>query len=49
MVFGVVKSVTAVAISFAAADLEFAEQIGEMMSKSHTLMIVTRSVRKQTR
>ncbi|KAF2416555.1 hypothetical protein EJ08DRAFT_99133 [Tothia fuscella] len=32
-VFGVVKSVTAIAISFATADLEFARQIGEMLEQ----------------
>ncbi|KAI9739902.1 MAG: hypothetical protein M1818_004958 [Claussenomyces sp. TS43310] len=32
-VFGVVRSVTAIAISFAAADLEFAKQIGEMLEQ----------------
>lgn len=32
-VFGVVRSVTAIAISFATADLEFAKQIGEMLEQ----------------
>ncbi|WPH01822.1 Hypothetical protein R9X50_00467600 [Acrodontium crateriforme] len=32
-VFGVVTGVTAIAISFATADLEFAKQIGEMLSQ----------------
>ncbi|KAK6365425.1 hypothetical protein LTR64_008794 [Lithohypha guttulata] len=32
-VFGVVKSVTAIAITFASADLEFAKQIGEMLEQ----------------
>ncbi|KAF2703360.1 hypothetical protein K504DRAFT_495505 [Pleomassaria siparia CBS 279.74] len=32
-VFGVVRSVTAIAISFATADLEFAKQIGEMLKQ----------------
>ncbi|KAG9231371.1 hypothetical protein BJ875DRAFT_506721 [Amylocarpus encephaloides] len=33
MVFGVVRGVTAIAISFATADLEFAKQIGEMLEQ----------------
>ncbi|EKG09569.1 NACHT nucleoside triphosphatase [Macrophomina phaseolina MS6] len=32
-VFGVVRSVTAIAISFATADLEFAKQIGDMLEQ----------------
>ncbi|KFY93587.1 hypothetical protein V498_04342 [Pseudogymnoascus sp. VKM F-4517 (FW-2822)] len=32
-VFGVVRSVTAIAISFSTADLEFAKQIGEMLEQ----------------
>ncbi|OJJ79438.1 uncharacterized protein ASPGLDRAFT_1506875, partial [Aspergillus glaucus CBS 516.65] len=32
-VFGVLRSVTAIAISFATADLDFAKQIGEMLEQ----------------